>query len=88
MSVILETVNLVAAVTGEPNPDAFVTNIRNFIAPIFLLAIGLISLSFLMRRQLTAFFQFFLLTVLIGVLFYVPGIVENFATWASGLFFG
>lgn len=88
MSVILDTINLVAAATGEPNPDAFVTNIRNFIAPIFLLAIGLISLSFLMRRQLTAFFQFFLLTVLIGVLFYVPGIVENFATWASGLFFG
>lgn len=83
----MELITTVLAAT-PPDVNSFVNTARDFIAPIFLLIVGLVALSFLMRRNLTAFFQFFALTVLIGVLFYVPGIIEAFSTWASGLFFG
>lgn len=77
-------VNIVAA--GAPDVNVFVQNARDFIAPIFLLIIGGVALSFLFRRQLMQFLQFFILAVLIGVLFYVPGIVERFSLWVSTLF--
>lgn len=71
-----------------PNAQSFVDAAKAFIGPIFMLVVGVVALSFLFKRQLTQFFQFFALVILIGILFYVPGIIESFATWASGLFFG
>ena len=78
--------SLVTIVAAAPKVDVFVQNARDFIAPIFLLIIGLVALTFLFKRQLMQFFQFFIIAVLVGVLFYVPGIVENFARWAATLF--
>lgn len=79
--------NVVAAGTA-PDVNGFVNTARDFIAPIFLLVVGIVALSFLMRRQIAAFFQFFALTVLIAVLFYWPGVINGFASWVAGLFFG
>lgn len=73
---------------AAPDVDGFVDTARNFIAPIFMLIVGIIALSFLFRRQLSQFIQFALLVVLIGVLFYWPGLIKAFATWVAGLFFG
>lgn len=74
--------------SAAPDVGGFVTALKAFIAPIFMLAVGIVALTFLMKRQMTQFLQFFGLTILIGVLFYYPGIIEGFAGWAAGLFFG
>lgn len=75
-------------VAAGPDVQGFVAAARDFIAPIFMLVVGVVALSFLMRRQITAFLQFFALVVLIAVVFYFPGVFENFAQWVAGLFFG
>lgn len=66
--------------------QTFADSIKTFVAPIVLLVIGLVAISFLFKRQLTQFFQFMALAVLAGVFFYTPGIVENIARFISGLF--
>jgi hypothetical protein len=70
---------------GTFDPQSFADTMRATIAPIFLLIVGVVALSFLMRRQLSQFIQFFALTVLIGVLFYVPNVVESFSKWFASL---
>ena len=82
---LLAVVNIHAA---APDVSGFVTAAQLFIAPIFLLAIGIFALTFLAKRQMTQFFQFFALVILIGILFYYPGIIKSFAEWGAGLFFG
>lgn len=55
------------------------TQIRDFIAPLFLLAVGIAALSFLFRRQITEFLQFCALAVGISLFFYFPGVLEGLA---------
>lgn len=83
----MDILNTIMA-AGAPDVQGFVDTARNFIAPIFMLIVGIIALSFLFRRQLRSFIQFAILVVLIGVLFYWPGLIKAFATWVAGLFFG
>lgn len=63
------------ATTGAGLADA----IRNFIAPLFLLAISIAAMTFLFKRQVTEFLQFAALGIGVAVFFYVPGIVEGIA---------
>lgn len=53
--------------------------IRTWIAPLFLLAIGLAALTFLIRRQMMEFFQFFALAIFVALFFYYPNVVEKVA---------
>lgn len=64
-----------APTTGQGLADA----IRNFIAPLFLLAISLVALKYLLARQVSEFLQFAAIGVGVAVFFYVPGIVEGLA---------
>lgn len=66
---------IVAAASGEK----LATTIRDFIAPLFLLAVGIAALSFLFQRQVTQFLQFIALAVGIAVFFYFPGVLEGLA---------
>jgi uncharacterized membrane protein YoaK (UPF0700 family) len=84
----MDLFNTLVVAASEPNVQGFVAAARDFIAPIFMLVVGVVALSFLMRRQITAFLQFFALVVLIAVVFYFPGVFEGFARWVAGLFFG
>jgi hypothetical protein len=80
--------NLILA-AGMPDSAAAVDAIRTFVGPIFIGIIGFLALNFLFRRQLSQFFQFFALAVLVGVLFYTPltgGVVKIFADWMGSLF--
>lgn len=63
--------------------DGIASFIRSWVAPIFLVVLGLAAMSFLFRRQMTEFFQFFALAVGVGVFFYVPGVVETLANAAA-----
>lgn len=71
----MHTLLAAAPTTGAGLADA----IRNFIAPLFLLAISIAAISFVFRRQITEFLQFAALGVGVAVFFYVPGIVEGLA---------
>lgn len=66
--------------------QGLVDSIRNFIGPIFLLAIGIAAMSFLFQRQVTQFLQFIALAVGIAVLFYYPGAIEAIAKFFSNAF--
>lgn len=63
-----------------------VNAIRDFIAPIFLLCIGIAAMTFLFQRQVTQFLQFAALAVGIAVLFYFPGVVESVAGFFAKAF--
>jgi hypothetical protein len=80
--------NLILA-AGMPDSAAAVEAIRTFVGPIFIGILGFIALNFLFRRQLTQFFQFFAIAVLVGVFFWSPltgGVVKVFADWMGSLF--
>lgn len=62
---------------GGASGDGLATAIRNFIAPIVLLVIGIMALKYLFRHELTQFFEFAALTVGIGVFFYSPDVVQS-----------
>lgn len=51
--------------------------LRNFIGPIVLLALGIISLTFLVQRQMTQFIIFLVLAVVVLSIFYVPEWISN-----------
>lgn len=74
------------------NPDLFLaaasgdklaTTLRDFIAPLFLLGVGIAALSFLFRRQITEFLQFVALAIGISLFFYFPGFLEGLAKLLS-----
>lgn len=68
-------------ITAAIDADRFSAAIRGFVGPLFLLAISVIALSYLMKRQLSQFFTFMALAVLVGVLFYSPSVVAALAKW-------
>lgn len=76
VAVVAPGADFVLAAGGS---QKLVDTIRDFIGPIFLLAIGIAAMSFLFQRQVTQFLQFAALAVGIAVFFYFPGIVESVA---------
>jgi len=68
--------------------DGVIANIRDFITPIFLLVVGIVSITFLFKRQTTQLIQFVLIATLVGMLLFSPEIIAQFAEWASTVFGG
>ena len=63
------------AVLAAIDASTLVTNVQRFVGPILLLAIGVVAIKYLVSRQMTQFFQFLAIALLILVLFYVPGVL-------------
>lgn len=84
MFLLTRAANLIFAV-DENTGNAIYTDITKFLGPILLLIIAAISLTYLFKRQLTQFFQFAALAVLVGILFYTPGVIEAIARWLSSV---
>lgn len=74
------------AVTSTQDVTALTNGLRTFLGPIVLLIISAVSISFLLKREMKKFIQFAILTVGVGVFFYVPNIVEGIARMIAGLF--
>lgn len=53
--------------------------IRSFVGPILLVAIGIIAIPFLVRREMTQFIMFVVIAIAVFLLFYAPDIVKNLA---------
>lgn len=79
---------LVADPTGllllQDSSEELVEFLRDWIAPVFLLLVGLVALTFLWRRQMTEFLQFFALAIGIAVFFYFPQFLETIAEAVAG----
>jgi hypothetical protein len=85
-------------VRNKPNPqgitvnkepatvEEIVSNIREFIAPIYLLVIGVVALTFLFRRQTTQLIQFMVIAIIVGVLLFSPEIVQSISGIIANLF--
>lgn len=50
--------------------------LRTFFGPLFLVIVSIVAIFFLFTREITRFAQFVILAIAIGVIFYVPNIIE------------
>jgi len=58
--------------------------LRQFFGPLFLVIVSVVALFFLFTREITRFVQFIILAIAIGVIFYVPNIIEVTARAIAG----
>lgn len=70
---------MVGAAFGE-NLQAL---IKSIIGPIFLAIVGVISLNFLIQRQIMQFVIFILIAILVAALIYVPDMIKGLGEGAG-----
>lgn len=70
-----------AVTTQENAPDTggLADFLRGFFGPLFLVIVSIVAVFFLFTREITRFAQFIILAIFIGIVFYVPGIIEVIA---------
>ncbi|WP_232835990.1 hypothetical protein [Actinocorallia populi] len=68
------------AAPGDLNTEDLAAWLRNLFGPLFLVIVSIVALFFLFTREITRFAQFVLLAIGIGIIFYVPDIIEVTAT--------
>ncbi|WP_243725473.1 hypothetical protein [Actinomadura rubrisoli] len=62
-----------------PDTDGLARFLRDFFGPVFLVIVSIVAIFFLFTREITRFAQFIVLAIAIGVVFYVPNIIESTA---------
>jgi len=74
-------VSIIAAAAPQAaiSTQGLVNYLQSLFGPLFLGIVGIVALFFLFTREITKFMQFLVLAVAIGVIFYVPTIVETLA---------
>uniref|UniRef100_UPI0034A0CBDA hypothetical protein n=1 Tax=Nocardiopsis sp. 25L-1-1c TaxID=1009683 RepID=UPI0034A0CBDA len=65
--------------TNGPDTEGLADFLRGFFGPLFLVIVSIVAIFFLFTREITRFTQFLLLAILIGIVFYVPGIIQAIA---------
>ena len=68
-----------AAPGEELKTDQLADWLRQIFGPLFLVIVSIVAIFFLFTREITRFVQFILLAIGIGVVFYVPNIIETTA---------
>jgi hypothetical protein len=63
----------------EPDTDGLATWLRKFFGPLFLVIVSIVAIFFLFTREITRFAQFIVLAIGIGIIFYVPNVIEVIA---------
>ncbi|MGW4426117.1 hypothetical protein [Streptosporangium sp. NPDC004631] len=66
------------------NTQGLADFLRKFFGPLFLVIVSVVALFFLFTREITRFMQFIILAIAIGVIFYVPNIIEVTAKAIAG----
>jgi len=76
------SLSIIAAAVPQAaiNTKGLVAYLQGLFGPLFLGIVGIVALFFLFTREITRFMQFMVLAVAIGVVFYVPTIVQTLAT--------
>ncbi|GAA1585118.1 hypothetical protein GCM10009678_79600 [Actinomadura kijaniata] len=70
---------VLAAPNDDLKTDQLADWLRGIFGPLFLVIVSIVAIFFLFTREITRFVQFILLAVGIGVVFYVPNIIETTA---------
>ncbi|TDD58636.1 hypothetical protein [Actinomadura rubrisoli] len=63
----------------ELNTGRLADWLRQIFGPLFLVIVSIVAVFFLFTREITRFVQFIVLAIGIGVVFYVPNIIETTA---------
>lgn len=69
----------VLADTEVPDTEGLADWLRSFFGPLFLAIVSIVAIFFLFTKEITRFAQFIVLAIFIGIVFYVPGIIEAMA---------
>ncbi|MEV1002678.1 hypothetical protein [Nonomuraea sp. NPDC050202] len=69
---------------AELNTQGLADFLRGFFGPLFLVTVSVVALFFLFTREITRFVQFLAVAITIGVIFYVPNIIEILARGIAG----
>ncbi|WP_395104320.1 hypothetical protein [Actinomadura sp. SCN-SB] len=69
----------VLAPRDDLQTDQLADWLRQIFGPLFLVIVSIVAIFFLFTREITRFVQFILLAIGIGVVFYVPNIIETTA---------
>lgn len=85
----VDSVTVLAGATGEatenaPDTEGLADFLRGFFGPLFLVIVSIVAIFFLFTREITRFAQFIILAIFIGIVFYVPGIIEVTAEAIAG----
>ncbi|GAA2075421.1 hypothetical protein [Actinomadura alba] len=67
------------AAPDDLKTDALADWLRQIFGPLFLVIVSIVAIFFLFTREITRFVQFIVLAIGIGVIFYVPNIIETTA---------
>ncbi|WP_285701249.1 hypothetical protein [Actinomadura sp. NBRC 104412] len=67
------------APSDDLQTDQLADWLRQIFGPLFLVIVSIVAIFFLFTREITRFVQFILLAIGIGVVFYVPNIIETTA---------
>lgn len=59
--------------------EILANTVRDFIGPILMIVVGVIALTFLVRREMTQFIMFLIITIAVFAIFYAPGILKSLA---------
>ncbi|TDD13545.1 hypothetical protein ETD83_41920 [Actinomadura soli] len=70
---------ILAAPDDELQTDQLADWLRQIFGPLFLVIVSIVAIFFLFTREITRFVQFIVLAIGIGVVFYVPNIIETTA---------
>lgn len=68
-----------AAPANGLNTEDLAKWLRQIFGPLFLVIVSIVAIFFLFTREITRFVQFIILAIGIGVIFYVPNIIETTA---------
>ena len=67
------------AAPDDLKTDQLAEWLREIFGPLFLVIVSIVAIFFLFTREITRFVQFIVLAIGIGVIFYVPNIIETTA---------
>lgn len=70
---------LYLADSQAPDTGGLADFLRGFFGPLFLVIVSIVAIFFLFTREITRFAQFIILAIFIGIVFYVPGVIEVLA---------
>ena len=71
--------DLILASPDELKTDQLADWLRQIFGPLFLVIVSIVAIFFLFTREITRFVQFIVLAIGIGIIFYVPNIIETTA---------
>jgi hypothetical protein len=66
----------VLAETTGLKTDNLAAWLREIFGPLFLVIVSIVAIFFLFTREITRFVQFIVLAIGIGIIFYVPNVIE------------